>query len=54
MINFFDRIITFLLQRKHSIFIFLKENGFFEEIIRGIVKLIFFVLVLYFFQQAVW
>ncbi len=54
MRHFRSRATILLHQRTHSIYKFLKENGFFEEIVRGIVKFIFFVIILYCFKQVVW
>lgn len=54
MKKIFSRITIFLQQRKHSIYDFLEKHGFFDEVVRGTVKLIFFIVVLYFFKQAVW
>ncbi len=54
MRNVLSRITIFLRQRNHSIYEFLKQNGFFDEIVRGIVKLVFFIIILYCFKQVVW
>ena len=54
MRNFLRRISISLHQRRHSVYEFLKQNGFFDEIVRGIVKLVFFIIVFYCFKQAVW
>lgn len=40
--------------KKHSVYKFLQKNGFFDEMIRGIVKLLFFIIIFYFFKQVVW
>lgn len=48
------RITSYLKTKKHSIYDFLQQNGFFDEIIRGIIKLFFFIIILYFFKQVVW
>ena len=48
------RVLTFLRQRIHLLYEFLMQNGFFDEMVRGIVKLVFFIIVLYCFKQAVW
>ncbi len=48
------RFISFMSKKGHSVYKFLEQNGFFDEIIRGIVKLIFFVIILYYFKQVVW
>ena len=47
------RLSIFLRQRSHLVYEFLKQNGFFDEMVRGIVKLVFFIIVLYCFKQAV-
>ena len=54
MKRFIRRIGILLAKRIQSLYEFLKENGFFEEIVRGIVKLVFFIIVLYNFGQVVW
>ena len=54
MRNFLRRIAILLRQKANSVYEFLKQNGFFDEIVRGIVKLVFFIIVLYCFKQAVW
>ena len=54
MRNFLRRVAMFLRQKSHSVYEFLKQNGFFDEMVRGIVKLIFFIIFLYCFKQAVW
>lgn len=54
MREFFHRICVSLRQRKHSIYEFLVKNGFFDEIVRGTVKLVFFIVILYCFKQVVW
>ena len=48
------RGIIFLHERKQPVYNFLKENGFFEEIVRGTVKFIFFLIILCCFKQVVW
>ena len=48
------RIASYLKTKKHFIYNFLQKNGFFDEIVRGIVKLFFFIIILYFFKQVVW
>ena len=48
------RILVFLQQKKHPVYEFLKQNGFFDEIVRGTVKLVFFIVVLYCFKQVIW
>ena len=54
MRNFLRRIAILLRQKANSVYEFLKQNGFFDEIVRGIVKLVFFIIVLYCFKQTVW
>ncbi len=54
MKKFFRSVAIFLHQRKHSVYIFLKQNGFFDEMVRGIVKLIFLIIIFYYFKQVVW
>lgn len=49
-----SRVLTFLRQRIHLLYEFLMQNGFFDEMVRGIVKLVFFIVVLYCFKQTVW
>lgn len=51
---FLSRIAISLRQRANSVYDFLKQNGFFDEMVRGIVKLVFFTIVLYCFKQTVW
>lgn len=48
------RLSLFLQQRKHSVYDFLVKNGFFDEMVRGIVKLVFFIIVLHCFKQVIW
>lgn len=48
------RIASYLKTKKHSMYNFLQKNGFFDEMVRGIVKMFFFVIILYFFKQVVW
>jgi hypothetical protein len=48
------RIASYLKTKKHSIYKFLQKNGFFDEMVRGIVKIFFFIIILYFFKQVVW
>ncbi len=48
------RIASYLKTKKYSIYNFLQKNGFFDEIVRGIVKIFFFIIILYFFKQVVW
>ena len=52
--NFLRRIIMLLRHIANSVYVFLKQNGFFDEIVRGIVKLVFFIIIFYYFKQAVW
>lgn len=54
MKNSVKRILLLLSKKLYAIYIFLKENGFFDELIRGIVKLLFFVIVFGIFKEAVW
>ena len=54
MKNLLRRIASYLKAKKHSIYNFLQKNGFFDEMVRGIVKLFFFIIILYFFKQVVW
>lgn len=54
MKNSVKRFILLLSKKAHIIYTFLKENGFFDEMMRGIVKLFFFIIVLFCFKQAVW
>ena len=49
-----SKILICLSKEAKSFYVFLKENGFFEEIVRGIVKLVFFIIVLYYFGQVIW
>ena len=49
-----SRILIFLLKGIRLIYDFLKKNGFFDEIVRGIVKLVFFIIVLHCFKQVIW
>ena len=44
MKNLLRRIATYLRAKKHFIYKFLKKNGFFDEIVRGVVKVIFSLL----------
>lgn len=46
MKDFFSKISKFLLERRHEIYSFLYQNGFFEEMIRGIIRLIFLIVFL--------
>lgn len=48
------RIASYLKTKKHSVYKFLQKNGFFDEIVRGIVKLFFFTIIFCFFKQVVW
>jgi len=48
------RIASYLKTKEHSIYNFLQKNGFFDELVRGIVKMFFFIIILYFFKQVVW
>ena len=48
------KVSIFLSERSHSIYAFLKENDFFKEMTKGVVKLIFFIIVLSYFKQVVW
>lgn len=52
--NFLRRIIMLLRHIANSVYVFLKQNGFFDEMVRGIVKLVFFIIIFYYFKQAVW
>lgn len=54
MKNFWSRVLIFLSKVSRSAYDFLDKNGFFDEIVRGIVKLIFFIIILYCFKQVVW
>ncbi len=54
MKSFWSRILIFLSKGKHAAYEFLKQNGFFDEMVRGIVKLFFFIIVLCWFKQVVW
>ena len=54
MKNVMIRILIFLKQRIHSFYEFLERHGFFDEMVRGAVKLIFFIVILYCFKQVVW
>ena len=54
MRNIMRRVIMFLYQKKHSVYEFLKQYGFFDEMVRGVVKLMFFIIILYCFKQVVW
>lgn len=54
MRNIMRRVIMFLHQKKPSVYEFLKQNGFFDEMVRGVVKLIFFIIILYCFKQVAW
>lgn len=54
MRNFLHRITILLRQRSSFVYDFLEQNGFFDEMVRGIVKLIFFIIIFYYFKQAVW
>lgn len=51
---FLRRVSIFLRQRGNSVYEFLKQNGFFDELVRGIIKLVFFIIIFYFFKQVVW
>ena len=44
MKNLLRRIASYLRAKKHFIYKFLKKNGFFDEIVRGVVKVIFSLL----------
>ncbi len=52
--DFLRKVSVFLRKGMHSIYEFLKKNGFFDEMVRGTVKLLFFIVVLYCFKQVVW
>ncbi len=54
MRNFLCRIAILLRRKLNSVYEFLKQNGFFDEMVRGVVKLVFFIIVLYCFKQAIW
>ena len=54
MSHLVNQIISFLSKKKHSIYMFLKQNGFFDEMVRGIVKLFFFIVVFYCFKEVAW
>lgn len=48
-----SRILIFLSKNKHNAYEFLKRHGFFEELVRGIVKLVFFIIIFRCFGQVV-
>ena len=50
MKNLLRRIASYLRAKKHFIYKFLKKNGFFDEIVRGVVLIV----ILCFFKQVVW
>ena len=54
MKNPVKRVASYLKAKRHSIYDFLQKNGFFDEMIRGIVKVFFFIIILYLFKQVVW
>lgn len=49
-----SRILIFLRQKIHSAYIFLQQNGFFDEMVRGLVKVVYFIIILNCFKQVVW
>lgn len=54
MKNRWSRISAFLSEKVKAVKIFLEQHGFFDELIRGIVKFIFFAVIFYLFKQVVW
>lgn len=44
MKDFFCKVSKFLSERKHEIYNFLYQNGFFEEVVRGVIRLIFLII----------
>lgn len=54
MKKFWSRVLIFLSERKHFVYEFLKQNGFFAEMVRGILNLVFFIIIFFCFKQAVW
>lgn len=52
MKNILIRITIFLRKVINSVYEFLKQNGFFEEMVRGMVNLIFYFIMFYCFKQV--